>query len=315
MARKAGSIVVDQLRDRILLGLYLGRWGVDDRLPSVREVAEAEGVDRKTAAAAYRRLREEGLVRVEPRSGVYLCGDGDADRVDPLRRLHLQWLEHALSSAAELGLDGDGIRRLLQSLSVVEQRRIPVLDGDEAHAELLARELEARTGFSYAAMVPGQATDASPQLREAPLVVGTPRAVGSFTGVAARLPRVRATLDPALVEGLVRAAEAGPVRVVVATDALREELESALQQGLMRGGQVRLVAASTAADVGREEENPGRLLIWPGTPGRTRAAERRDGDLRGEWLLSAATVSGVRSRMARTAMDILSRSSGGATRQ
>ena len=75
MAREqvAGAIILGKLRERIISGLYLGYWRPGERLPSIREIAEAEHVDRKTAAAAYRRLQEEGLVRVRARSGVYLC--------------------------------------------------------------------------------------------------------------------------------------------------------------------------------------------------------------------------------------------------
>jgi DNA-binding transcriptional regulator YhcF (GntR family) len=52
----AGSIILDQLRDRIVTGLFLGSWQPGERLPSIRDVAGVEQVDRKTAAAAYRRL-------------------------------------------------------------------------------------------------------------------------------------------------------------------------------------------------------------------------------------------------------------------
>ena len=57
-----GAVILDQLRDRIVNGLYFGNWQPGDRLPSIRDIADAEDVDRKTAAAAYHRLAEEGLV-------------------------------------------------------------------------------------------------------------------------------------------------------------------------------------------------------------------------------------------------------------
>src|SRR5690606_4633420 len=96
MAREqvAGAIILGKLRERIISGLYLGYWRPGERLPSIREIAEAEHVDRKTAAAAYRRLQEEGLVRVRARSGVYLWAPLLPDPPGPLDRLHRQWLEH-----------------------------------------------------------------------------------------------------------------------------------------------------------------------------------------------------------------------------
>jgi DNA-binding transcriptional regulator YhcF (GntR family) len=67
-----GAVILDQLRDRIVTGLYFGNWQPGERLPSIRDIADAESVDRKTAAAAYHRLEEEGLVEVKARSGVFL---------------------------------------------------------------------------------------------------------------------------------------------------------------------------------------------------------------------------------------------------
>ena len=55
----AGAIILDRLRERIVSGIYFGLWRPGERLPSIREIADAEGVDRKTAAAAYRRLERE----------------------------------------------------------------------------------------------------------------------------------------------------------------------------------------------------------------------------------------------------------------
>ena len=47
----AGAIILDRLRERMVSGRFLGHWRPGDRLPSIREIAEAENVDRKTAAA------------------------------------------------------------------------------------------------------------------------------------------------------------------------------------------------------------------------------------------------------------------------
>ena len=48
MAREqvAGAIILDRLRERIVSGIYFGLWRPGERLPSIREIAEAEGVDR-----------------------------------------------------------------------------------------------------------------------------------------------------------------------------------------------------------------------------------------------------------------------------
>jgi DNA-binding transcriptional regulator YhcF (GntR family) len=313
LPRKAGSIVIDRLRDRILLGRYFGRWNAGDRLPSVREVAALEDVDRKTAAAAYRRLREEGLVRVEPRSGVYLREEGRPDGMDPLGRLHLQWLEQTLASAAELGLDSEGIRRLLQGLATVEKRRIPVIDDDATHAGLIADELVERTGFEYAAIESSRIPRRLATLREAPLVVATPLGVGRLSSIRSRIPLVRATLAPVLLDEVLTASARGPVTVVVGTNSLRHELESALERGLIeKPGRVTVVRASTAAEAEAACEGEDAVIVWPGTPGRCRPDDRIR-DLRSSRLLAQRTIADIRSQMVRAALEVLSRSTAGAT--
>lgn len=313
MPRKAGSIVIDRLRDRILLGRYFGQWSSGDRLPSVREVAALEDVDRKTAAAAYRRLREEGLVRVEPRSGVYLREDGRPDGMDPLGRLHVQWLEQTLASAAELGLDSEGIRRLFQGLAAVEKRRIPVIDDDAEHARIIADELVLRTGFEYAPIDSARIPRRLTTLREAPLVVATPLGARRLSSIRSRIPLVRATLAPGLLGEVLTASSRGPVRVVVGTASLRSELESALDRGLVgHPDRVEVVHASTAADVETACACEKAVVVWPGTPGRSPSTDQIR-NMRSSRLLSDRTVADVRAHMVRAALEVLSRSTAAAT--
>ncbi len=176
MARQqaAGSMIVDQLRDRIVSGLYLGRWAPGERLPSIRDVADAENVDRKTAAAAYRRLQMEGLVRVRPRSGVYLRGSEPERTGGPLERLHRRWLENAYEGARAIGLDTSTMLKLIQAVALIEKQRIPVLEHDGAQAEAIALEIAERLGVNA---VPVQLQDVDPSdplIATAPFLVTTP---------------------------------------------------------------------------------------------------------------------------------------------
>ena len=61
--------IADVLRGEIT------QYGPDDRLPSVTEVAQAWGVNRKTANKALRALADEGLIEVEPGMGYYVRPD------------------------------------------------------------------------------------------------------------------------------------------------------------------------------------------------------------------------------------------------
>jgi DNA-binding GntR family transcriptional regulator len=49
-----------------------GRYGPDDRLPSLSELRDTYGINRKTANKVLRRLAEEGLIEVENGVGYYV---------------------------------------------------------------------------------------------------------------------------------------------------------------------------------------------------------------------------------------------------
>lgn len=308
MARKAGSIVLDRLRERILLGRYFGCWSPGDRLPSVREVATLEEVDRKTAAAAYRRLQQEGLVQVEARSGVYLrTPETREDCGDPLRRLHRQWLEQTLTAATELGLDSGSIGRMLQAVAAVESRRVPVVDDDEDHAALLARELVARTGLDCAACrVRDLPAEAGP-LRDAPFAVATPSVSLRLRPVQRSLPVVHATLAPDLLDEVASRARRGPVVVIVGTEGLARELGLALDHGLV--GPASRIRVARARDGGNGvdlESNGAEVVVWPGAPAW---AAKLDGGGNGRQLVADQTIRECRRQVARAALEYVNRSS------
>jgi GntR family transcriptional regulator len=114
-----GRSVVDTLRERITAGLYLGYWKPGDRLPSIRDIAQDAGVDRKTAASAYRRLQKEGLVQVRARSGVF-AATPPLPTPGPLDQLYRQWLHNTYRGASALGLDTRIILRLVAAVAEVE---------------------------------------------------------------------------------------------------------------------------------------------------------------------------------------------------
>lgn len=318
MARKAGSIVVDRLRERILLGRYFGCWSPGDRLPSVREVAGLEAVDRKTAAAAYRRLEQERLVTVEPRSGVYLNGDAPRDDPgNPLRRLHRQWLEQTLGSATELGLDSAAVTRMMQAVAAVEGRRIPVVDEDEDHARLMARELESRMGLDCANCRFRDLPARSGPLRDAPFVVASPAVAVRLRALPHRLRVIHATLSPDLLGDLEQKARRGPVTVVVATHGLKRELAQAVAHGLAGpAGRVRVVRLDGPEDLAGLDEQGSEILVWPGTP--SWAMERLNGGAGPSGpssLLAESTIREIRRHVAGSALEYFSRSSAAGARR
>jgi GntR family transcriptional regulator len=82
-----------QLAGRIRTALREGRLGPRDRLPSVRELAEAAGVNVNTVRAVYARLESEGLVRSEHGRGTFVSGMPAGDDVSTRRELRRQIAE------------------------------------------------------------------------------------------------------------------------------------------------------------------------------------------------------------------------------
>jgi len=81
-----------QLAAGIRTAVREGRLGADDRLPSVRELAEAAAVNVNTVRAVYARLESEGLVRSEHGRGTFVsgrppAGDDAATRRDLRRQI------------------------------------------------------------------------------------------------------------------------------------------------------------------------------------------------------------------------------------
>ncbi len=87
-----------QLAARIRSAVEKRQLGPGDRLPSVRELAEAAGVNVNTARAVYARLESEGVVRSEHGRGTFVAAGrpaGEAAVRQDLRRQIAQ-LEAAL---------------------------------------------------------------------------------------------------------------------------------------------------------------------------------------------------------------------------
>lgn len=87
--RRADVPVGAQLAARIRAALRSGSLSPGDRLPSVRALAEAAGVNVNTARAVYARLESQGLVRSEQGRGTFVAGT-PADEAATRRELHRQ---------------------------------------------------------------------------------------------------------------------------------------------------------------------------------------------------------------------------------
>src|SRR5512142_463501 len=263
----AGAIILDRLRERMVSGRYLGHWRPGDRLPSIREIAEAENVDRKTAAAAYRRLEEEGLVRVRARSGVYLSSPNSSHAPGPLERLYRRWLENTYDGATALGLDTRNILRLVTAMAEVERQRLPVVECDWPQAEAMAAELRDRLGVRATPCLLDELHHGDPLLAEAPLLVSTPYHATDVALLAPGRLIIETTLSPELLRQLARRVNQGPVSIVAPQGSVTAKLRRALHQcGLAVDARLRIFAVADRGDLAEAARQTRTVFIWPGAP-------------------------------------------------
>ncbi|HEY0671675.1 MAG TPA: GntR family transcriptional regulator [Longimicrobiales bacterium] len=298
MAREqiAGAIILDRLRERIVSGIYFGLWRPGERLPSIREIAEAEGVDRKTAAAAYRRLEREGLVRVHPRSGVYLRVQRSSEAATPLEKLYRRWLENTYARASALGLRTNTILRLVTSVAEIERLRVPVIEQDWPQAETIAAELRDRAGINTVAVPLNVINRDDAVWQEAPFLVTTPYCRSALMAIDNTKPIVEATLASETVRELKECMRQGELTVVVANDGIASRLRPFLQRA--RGNGADGITIATAEDPGHLSNDTKRarmVFLWPGTPQWAEESIAARTPVRPLHCLSEETLSRVRA--------------------
>lgn len=92
-----------QLKGQIEYGIVSGTLKRGERLPSVRELAQAEGLAHVTVSHVYSALKREGLISVRPGMGTYVAGSGDIWRDgDGLGDLH-RLVDGLVASALDRG--------------------------------------------------------------------------------------------------------------------------------------------------------------------------------------------------------------------
>jgi DNA-binding transcriptional regulator YhcF (GntR family) len=260
----AGAIILDTLRERIVSGLYVGHWRPGERLPSIREIADAEGVDRKTAAAAYHRLEQEGLVHVRPRSGVYLSAPPPPTPAGPLERLHRQWLQHTFESARALGLDTRTILRLTNEVSVLEQVRLPVIECSWPQAETIAEELRDRLEIQAMPYLLEELRPGDPLLADAPILVTTSYHVSELGLLAPGRVVVEVTLAPSILRELRARGDAERILVITCDDTQAEKVRRALRH--LRAGNLNTVPATDRSSLLTAAQQADAAFLWPGAP-------------------------------------------------
>jgi GntR family transcriptional regulator len=139
----------DQIKSQLLSAIYCGKIKGEDRLPSIREVAEDLGVNYKTIRKIYLRLAEESYIEIVKGSGAFLLNRGGEGGYEQMRRQAIfKLLRDVEKRAASLGMPAEKFIRLFESFSSgrnLKKLHLAVIDHEE-EAFIFSRELKMRLG-------------------------------------------------------------------------------------------------------------------------------------------------------------------------
>ncbi len=238
--------VTSVLRDRIRDAAEMGAMKTGDRLPGTRTLASELGVDPRLVASALRRLEQEGLVDMRPRSGVYLAAQKGATQGDIV--LPLDWAAEIISQAIERGVPAHRLSAAVERMTDTNKVRAAVIAATSDQAVGMVRELQDDYGITSAATFPEQLRGAQfpKSLLRAHLIVTTLDLATSMRKIAAELGKqlivVRVRLDLFTQDGI--ALVSGPVFVVVADPRFRAILRQAIKP-LPGAANVKIVLANS----------------------------------------------------------------------
>ncbi|MEO3745597.1 GntR family transcriptional regulator [Plantactinospora sp. B5E13] len=103
--------IYQQLRDRVVEAIATGALRAGDPLPSTRALATDFGINFHTVNKAYDLLRQQGLLRINRKSGAVVLRDGDSG--PPTPGFVPEWTARATTLLAEATAQGLGRDELL----------------------------------------------------------------------------------------------------------------------------------------------------------------------------------------------------------
>jgi len=101
-----------QLQDQLLHALARGALRRGERLPGVREIASALGVNPNTVNRAYAELEREGVLETKRGRGTFVARSARASGAPQRAKLE-QLAERYVAQARSLGFDAEPIERAL----------------------------------------------------------------------------------------------------------------------------------------------------------------------------------------------------------
>ena len=113
-----------QIVEQVSAKVVAGDWAPGEALPSIRELAAANGVSVITVKRAYLELEHAGVIVTRHGKGSFVAESTDAPRAHQQAEL-IQHLDQALASADRLGLSDAELHDLIQA-----RRALRASEGD-----------------------------------------------------------------------------------------------------------------------------------------------------------------------------------------
>ncbi len=102
----------DQVAACVVRGVRSGELAVGEQLPPAAELAVGLSVDRNTVLAAYRQLREAGILEFRRGRGARIAGTAETGDLAPIREA----VQSVLELARRYGLESDDVVTLIKEM-------------------------------------------------------------------------------------------------------------------------------------------------------------------------------------------------------
>ena len=214
----------EQAREQLLTALHLGKVRSGQRLPSVRQIAQRNSINLKTAFAIYKRLQEEGYIELRTGSGAYVA-DIDRSDFDQAYCLSvLQLIKANLSAASHLKIDAARYQTFVERFVTRPQlatAQLAIVECNEEQIQLFAHEISGHLNVRVFPVMLDQLEN--PDRRTARGLAGSDYFVTTdyhfkqVREIAARYKKkpLQVRLNAAFLNNLIDAARRGRVLMVV----------------------------------------------------------------------------------------------------
>lgn len=164
--------VRDQLIEQIGLQIASGLLKGQDKLPSIRALAQRLGIHHSTVTSAYNHLAEVGLLEVRQGSGVRVATASPATPTHPARNMSMDALMRSfLSQAADSGFSRKDLEeRFRKILDKKPVARVLVVDRNKDFHRLLLAELQPHMTLPVVPITPQELSEQVPLLEDSLLV-------------------------------------------------------------------------------------------------------------------------------------------------